>query len=143
MATPKTLYRFHDEGGPDGLTVMLQKFHVIGDTACYWLVLPEQWMHLITMRGLSEADDLVKKHRKRVQKGAGEKKTCYETQTQAMKSYLERKRWQAKHAEMAAQRARAGLAAAKNALASGDLDKSPDYSITQENEYIQGLTWDC
>lgn len=140
MATQKTLYRFHDECGPEGLTVILEKFFVIGETPCYWNVLSEHNMYLLD-KPMYVGD--LKKHRKRVQKGAGEKKTCYETQTQAMKSYLERKRWQAKHAEMSAQRARAGLAAAKNALASGDLDKSPGYTITQENAYIQGMTWDC
>ena len=140
MATRKTLYRFHDEGGPDGLTVALQKFVVIGETPCYWIVIPSTSLYLMDVAVYAEA---LKKAKKRVQKGSGEKKTCYETQAQAMKSYLERKRWQEKHAVMGLQRAQAGQLAAKRALESGDLDKSPDYSITQENEYIQGLNWDC
>lgn len=100
-------YRYVDDIGPKGVTIVCEKWLVCGETPQCWYVIPESRSYLMSTSFYAES---LKKTRKRILKYAGGKKFCYPTRDEALRSYRIRKQWQLRHTEHAYQRAKTALA---------------------------------
>lgn len=98
-------YRYVDDIGPEGVTILCETWVVCGETPQCWYVIPEHKSYLLG-RGWG---DSLKLARKRISKYAGGKKRCYQTREEAFNSYRIRKHWQLRHTEHAFQRAKTAL----------------------------------
>uniref|UniRef100_A0AAU6W1K1 Uncharacterized protein n=1 Tax=Pseudomonas phage Touem01 TaxID=3138548 RepID=A0AAU6W1K1_9VIRU len=130
-----TLYRVYDTIGPGGLTLHWQEFTVIGETPKCWYVIRSDREYLL--RHEAYAPEL-KRHRKLVLKEQSGRRYCYADKRLAMESYQSRKHWQKSHAKLAIARSAAGIAAAKELLAS---DAEISLPVRQPSKYIEGLGW--
>lgn len=132
-------YRLVDDIGPDGVTIRLQRYIVIGETPqCYYVI--RDGSHYMTLNTNGWAQDVVKKQRKRVLKSSY-KRYCYPEIADALRSYKARKRWQLSHAKLAMARAEAGYAEAERLIAFEGLSVESFPHQCEGGEYVKGLNW--
>lgn len=138
MGEVKTLYRVYDEINPTGLTLRFQEYTVIGETPKCWYVIRSHLAYMTQVPGCAEE---IKRQRKLVLKEQGGRRHCYVDKSTAMRSYLKRKRRQARHAELSLERSIAGVRAAEALLKAEGGICLPH---TEPSEYIECLGWeDC
>lgn len=130
MKTWPALYRVHDTITEDGLRLYWQEWVVVGETPKCWYV--NRSGHVPQGVPVHKL-----KYVKRVLKSQDGRRYCYSDKTEALRSYLIRKQWQATHAKRAMITAEAGRLAALQLLGWKD---GPELPYTLQTQDLKELT---
>lgn len=126
-------FRYVDEIGPEGVTIICRRFVVVRESEhCFWIVTPSYEM--VAKSAIQKGR--VPKYAKRVLK-VSSKRFAYPEKSAALNSYKIRKRWQISRAELATERAKTALEELK------DRAEIEDELLCSGGEYIKSLNWDC
>lgn len=126
-------FRYVDEIGPEGVTIICRRFVVVRESEhCFWIVPPSYEM--VAKSAIEQGR--VPKYAKRVLK-VSSKRFAYPEKAAALNSYKIRKRWQISRAKLATERAKAALEEMK------DRAEIEDELLCSGGDYIKSLNWDC
>ena len=132
-------FRYRTRLDEDGVSIICERFEVIGETEHFYYVVP--W-HLV---GLSRVADMqrLKTFRKQVHKRSI-KRYCYPDKMEAMRSFRARQKWRLSHAQMATSQATLAMAEADRMI---EANHTPDCSaphLCGHDEYTASISWaDC
>lgn len=128
-------YRYFDEIGPAGLSVVCERYVVLRESEhCYWITKASNALWAAKWVEAGRKSPMIK----RVLKESHGRRYAYPDKARALDSYKQRKAWQLRHAQLAMERAKAAIGYF------GDLSVAstvPDGELIIPSEYIQGMGW--